>query len=475
MATGSATGFYAPRSTHDTPAASWGYRTGSPAIGALRLHNNNEKLRNDEGEDSRMKIVVACYGTRGDVEPCAAVARELLHRGHEVQMAVPPDLVGFVESAGLDATAFGPDPREMLDAHWAFYRTFFRKPWRLREARRLSREAWEPRFQAWEEMSRTLTSLAKDADLLFTGLVFEEVAGNVAEYYDIPLAALHYFPIRSNGELVPSLPAPLCRFTMTVHERLNWRGTKKVVNAQRRELGLSPATLPSARQITERGSLEIQAYDEVCFPGLADEWAELNGQRPFVGALTMNLPTDTDQDVASWIAAGKPPIFFGFGSVPVESAVDTLAMITAACAHLGERALVCAAGIDPSRVAHLDDVKVVGATNFAAAFPGCRAVVHHGGAGTTAACLRAGIPQLILPTDLDQTLWGARIKRLKVGSARRFSTLTPDSLMADLRTILAPQYLSRAREIAPQMSEPAKGVAAAGDLVERFARLGTVC
>ena len=156
---------------------------------------------------------------------------------------------------------------------------------------------------------------------------------------------------------------------------------------------------PAPRRITERGSLEIQAYDEVCFPGLAAEWAKWDGQRPFVGALTMELPTDADDEVASWIAAGTPPICFGFGSMPVESPADTLAMIGAACAQLGERALVCAGWSDFSHVPHFEHVKVVGAMNYAAIFPACRAVVHHGGAGTTAAGLRAGVPTLILWTD----------------------------------------------------------------------------
>ncbi|WP_197501625.1 glycosyltransferase, partial [Mycobacterium sp. 852002-51057_SCH5723018] len=57
-----------------------------------------------------MKFVVAAYGSRGDVEPCAAAARELLRRGHDVRLAAPPDKLGFVESAGLAAVAFGPDP-----------------------------------------------------------------------------------------------------------------------------------------------------------------------------------------------------------------------------------------------------------------------------------------------------------------------------------------------------------------------------
>ncbi len=376
-----------------------------------------------------MRFVLASYGTRGDIEPSAAIGRELLRRGHEVRMAVPPDLVGFAESAGLAAVAYGPDLQAMLDAHRNFWTRFFRNFWKIRDLIRLWREAWEPRTQGWGEMSTTLTSLADGADLLFTGLVFEEVAANVAEYYDIPLATLHYFPMRANGQLVPILPSPLARSAMTVNEWLSWRVTKKVEDAQRRELGLPKATGPSPRRIAERGSLEIQAYDEVCFPGLAAEWAKWDGRRPFVGALTMELSTDADDEVASWIAAGTPPIYFGFGSMPVESAADTVAMISAACAQLGERALVCAGGSDFSDVPHFDHVKVVGAVNYAAIFPACRAVVHHGGAGTTAAGLRAGVPQLILSTDLDQTLWGARVKRLKVGTARRFSTTTQESLV----------------------------------------------
>ena len=187
---------------------------------------------------------------------------------------------------------------------------------------------------------------------------------------------------------------------MTVFDWVHWRMAKKLEDAQRRELGLPKATGPLPRRIAERGSLEIQAYDEVCFPGLAAEWAKWDGRRPFVGALTMELPTDADEEVASWIAAGTPPIFFGFGSIPVESPADTLAMISAACAQLGERALVGAGGTDFSHVPHFEHVKVVGAVNYAATFPACRAVVHHGGAGTTAAGLRAGVPTLILSTDL---------------------------------------------------------------------------
>jgi UDP:flavonoid glycosyltransferase YjiC (YdhE family) len=420
-----------------------------------------------------MKFVLASYGGRGDVEPAVVVGRELLRRGHDVRMAVPPNLVGFAEAAGLAAVAYGLDSQPILDAQRNYWACYFRTPWKIKELNRMARESQEFATQCWGEMTTTLASVADGADLLLTGLIFEQPAVNVAEYYDIPLATLHFFPVRAQGQLLPFLPAPLIRAAMTVNDWLVWRGTKKGEDAQRRELGLPQATGPAARRVAERGSLEIQAYDEVCFPGLAAEWAHFAGRRPFVGALAMELPTDADEEVASWIASGSPPICFGFGSIPVESPADTIAMISAACARLGERALVCSGSTDFSNVPHSEHVKVVGVVNYATIFPACRGVVHHGGAGTLAAALRAGVPQLILWTLPDQPFFAAQLKRLKVGTGRRFSSTTAKSLTADLRRILDPQYLTRAREVATRMTKPAESAGAAADLVENFARLRT--
>jgi UDP:flavonoid glycosyltransferase YjiC (YdhE family) len=222
-----------------------------------------------------MKFVLASYGSRGDIEPCAAVGRELLRRGHDVRMAVPPDVIGFVESAGLAAVAYGPDRQVWQYAYRDFWTFFFGNFWRFQDLIRSWREFGELSTQFWGQMSTTLTSLADGADLVLTGQTFEEAAANVAEYYDVPLATLHYIPIRVNGQLVRILPSPLVRFAMTVIEWLSWRVTKKPEDAQRRELGLPKATGPAPRRITERGSLEIQAYDAVCFPGLAAEWAKM--------------------------------------------------------------------------------------------------------------------------------------------------------------------------------------------------------
>jgi UDP:flavonoid glycosyltransferase YjiC (YdhE family) len=395
-----------------------------------------------------MKFVLAGYGSRGDVEPFAAVGKELLRRGHDVCIAVAPNMLGFVESAGLAGVAFGPDSSRLLDEENV-------RNTKMRNPISVMVEGMDHLARLWAEWRTTLTALADGADLVLTGLPEQRFAANVAEYRGIPLALLDFFP---NQHWDPGALG-----------RLIEQMAKETEVAQRRELGLSEATGAST-------SLQIQAYDELCFPGLAAESAqhgELRPCRPFVGALTLELPTDADDEVLSWIAAGTAPIYFGFGSAMRVETDVTVATISAACAQLGERALICSGLSDFSHIPDSDHVKIVREVKHAAVFPACRAVVHHGGAGTTAAGMRAGIPTLILWLPVaDQPIWAAVVERLKVGFGRDFSTTTSESLIADLRMILAPEYAARARKVATQMTKPAESVASAADLLEETARRG---
>src|SRR6201996_965183 len=343
-----------------------------------------------------MRFVLVNYGTRGDVEPFVAVGQELLRRGHDVRMAVPNDSLGFVESAGLAAVAYGLDSQEVevLRGDGS----------KIQNPIGVLPEVIERVTQSWAEKGTTLMTLADGADLLLAGHNQQMLAANVAEYYGIPLAAVHIFPTQ------------LLDFGW-----LHWRITEEAEDAYRRALGLPETPGPATP------SLEIQAYDELCFPELAAEWAEQGGRRPFVGALTLQLPTDTDDEVLSWIAAGAPPVYFGFGSTPVEMPADTIAVIGAACSRVGARALVCMGTNEFGDVTSAEHVKVVREVNHAAVFPACCAVVHHGGAGTTASGLRAGAPMLILWNGLDQPMWAAAVGYLEVGFGRHFSDSTLDS------------------------------------------------
>jgi UDP:flavonoid glycosyltransferase YjiC (YdhE family) len=386
-----------------------------------------------------MKFALATLGTRGDVEPCAAVGRELQRRGHEVCLAVPPNYLGFVESAGLAALAHGRD-QAIQNAKLA--RKYGNTPSSVSMTWELLKDVTE----LWPELGAALTSLADGADLLLTDPSEQGLAANVAEYYDIPQASLHVYPIPPGGT--------------------EWHVTKEAEDTHRRSLGLPMKTRSSRRR-----PLEIQVYEELFFPELAAEWAKPDVRRPFVGGLTLDLPADADDEVSSWIAAGTPPIYFGFGSsARIAFPAEAFAMIGAACADLGERALICSGVSEFTQTPQVDHVKVVSAVNHSAVFPACRAVVHHGGPGTTFAGIRAGIPTLILWVSVDQPLWGAAVNQLGVGLGRPFF-LTQESLVADLRSILTARCVTRVREVAAQMATPAESVTAAADLLEDEARL----
>jgi UDP:flavonoid glycosyltransferase YjiC (YdhE family) len=309
--------------------------------------------------------------------------------------------------------------------------------------------------QVWAERSTTLPTLANGADLVLTGIAEQGLAANVADYYGIPLAALHFYPREHSrpddliGRVTKQAEAPNAEHS-----------------ACRKQ--------PDSRRYPQR-SRPTMSSDELCFPGVAAKWGEQAGRRPFVGALTLELPTDADEAALSWITAGTPPIYFGFGSnVRLGHPAQTVAMISAACTQLGERALICSGASDLTDIPHTDHVKIVGAVNHSAIFPACRAVVHHGGAGTTAAALRAGIPTLVLFSVRleDQPTWAAVVKQLGVGLGRSFLESTLKTLVADLRYVLAPHCLTRAREVATQMTKPAESLASAVDLLEDTARHG---
>lgn len=388
-----------------------------------------------------MRFALATLGTRGDVEPCATIGRELQRRGHDVRMAVPPNYLGFVESAGLSAVPHGQD---QVEQNAKILRKYGNAPNPILIAWEMVRDI----TQLWPELGAALVSLADGADLILTDASEHGLAANVAEYYDIPVAALHIYPIGPDST--------------------SSQITKEAEDAQRRALGLPAETSPSTRR-----PLEIQAYDELFFPGLAAEWAGSDVRRPFVGGLTLELPTVVDDEVSSWIAEGTPPIYFGFGSsARVAFPADVLEMISAACTQLGERALVSSGVSDLTGAPAFDNVKVVGSVNHSAVFPACRAVVHHGGPGTTFAGIRAGVPTLALAVSVDQPMWAAAVGQLGVGIGRHFSEMTPRSLVADLRAILTPECVARTREVAAQMATPAESVAAAADLLEDAARLG---
>lgn len=417
-----------------------------------------------------MRFAFALMGSRGDVQPALPVALELRRRGHRVDLGVAPNLVPLAARLGLDPVPLGLDSRTLLGSDTV------RRDKHSRNPRTWVRAHREMAAYGWTELREGLADLASGADAVVVGLLGQEVGSAVAEAYGCGFAALHYFPVRPNG-VVPLLPRGGPRLQRAVWEAglgLRWALTRTAENEQRRALGLGPAVVRLQDRLRDRGAVEVQAYDPLLVSGLADAWGV---NCPFTGFLALadddrarlDETTGSDPELEEWLAAGDPPVYVGFGSMPVADPAAVLAAVDGACADLGLRALVSSGwnSFEHSSDAGDDErVRVVGAVDHATILPRCAAAVHHGGAGTTAAALRARIPMVVGWYSADQPLWGRLIERAGVGVSREATSLDRATLRGALEQALQPEVVRRADELGRGLTPPDIAVKAAADALE---------
>ncbi len=158
------------------------------------------------------------------------------------------------------------------------------------------------------------------------------------------------------------------------------------------------------------------------------------------------MPSELDD----WLQAGSPPVFLGFGSMPVLDGENLLHTIRATLAELGVRGILAAGWSELDTVGD-DTLFVTGEVDHQSLLPRCAAAVHHGGAGTTHASLAAGTPTLVCSVFWDQSFWGAQCRR--VGATFPFARLNARRLTSGLREVLDKQVDVRAKEVARRMGE----------------------
>ncbi|MEU7767448.1 glycosyltransferase [Nocardia sp. NPDC049190] len=425
-----------------------------------------------------MRIAIPLTGTRGDVQPVVALGLELRRRGHDVLLGAPPNLIDFVTGTGLAARACGPDVQRLYSSEPGQKALASGNSLRLMQlvARQMAGYA--------AQMNREVIDVCTGADLIVASTVTEDRACSVAEAMGVPLVSLHYFPCRSNGAYpfpgaLPSHwrpPAPINRATWMLGENLRRVVFMRYINDLRAELGLPKSRAGTAAVLARRNVPEVQIYDPALVPGLPRQWGE---RRPFTGFLTLDRATRAavgdlagdHADILSWVDGGDPPVFFGFGSMPIRDAAAVLAMVSRVSARLGVRALVSAGWSDLDVAgAHVGaHVKVVGPFAHDLVFPHCAAAVHHGGVGTLFESLRAGLPTLVCSVSFEQPMWGGQVERLGVGAHIRFTQLTADRLEQGVASILARERRIRAGDFARTLNTDDAGARTA-DIVEASAR-----
>ncbi|MGV9665599.1 glycosyltransferase [Nocardia niigatensis] len=405
-----------------------------------------------------MKVLLAFAGSRGDAQPGVLLGRELTGRGHAVTLAVSPNLVGFAERHGVSAVPCGLDSDESLRAQRDDRR--FRHPNPVQRVRAVL----DLQRRGFAEAARDLLALAGDNEVLVTGMACEEVAAEAAGRHGLPLAAMHFFPIRPNRSVAVLPTAQGGRLPGPVN-RLGWKALTAArawalapqIAALRAEFA-GPATprLPGVPAYTA-----IQAYDPALFPGLAEDL----GAVPFTGfPVVTERGAGISEELGEWLISGAAPVYAGFGSMPVTDPVATEAMVREACRRLGLRMLL----VGPQfrgRIA--GELAVVDQVDHRAVLPLCAAAVHHGGAGTTAAVLRAGVPSVICSVQADQPYWGRQVESLGLGATAPFTGLNANRLERLLIRATEPSVVLRAAAHGARFRD--NGVQSAADVIESLA------
>ncbi|MET8755584.1 glycosyltransferase [Streptomyces sp. NPDC004667] len=396
-----------------------------------------------------MRVLLTAWGSRGDVEPLAALAVELRARGAQVRVCAPPDeeFAALLARVGVPLVPLGPTVRSVVAGT---------RPPTAKDAFRLAPELVAARFDV-------LTGAAEGCDVLLATGLMPAGARDVAEKLGIRYvyACFHVFGIPSRHFPPGSRPGKASPPDET-DNRVLWEQDAQRVNAlygealarHRASIGLPPVDNVRDHVFTDRPWL---AADATLCPsrGMTD----LDVVQ--TGAWIMPDDRPLPAGLEAFLDAGEPPVYVGFGSMAAHAPKDIARVATEAVRAHGRRVLLARGWADLAPVDDADDCFVVGEVNQQALFPRVAAVVHHGGAGTTTAAARAGAPQVVVPRIADQPYWAGRVAELGIGSAHHDPAPTSGSLSAALAGALAPGTLTRARAVAATLRGDGAAVAAA--------------
>jgi UDP:flavonoid glycosyltransferase YjiC (YdhE family) len=416
-----------------------------------------------------MRISVVAMGSRGDVQPMMVLADELRTRGHEVTLGVPPDLVWMGISAGLRTESIGPDIRPVLEVPEA-------REWLAsRDFRALGRRMEAMAREAGPQLIEDIPKVCADAEVMIAGVFADDIVLSCAEAAGVPFFAVHFAPYRPSSAYLPpvvtgrSLPGFLNLAGGHLFQSLCWAKFGGDPHGLRRRLGMGPTWRATAVRMARRGDQTLQAFSPVVVPNLP-----ARASTPVVGFFSLRPELHQalgdaalDDDLVRWIGSGESPVYVGFGSMPVADE-RVLDIVRTSAERLGIR-IVLSSGWSSVAATSDDRLRVVGKVDHDQVFPHCRAVVHHGGAGTTAAGLAVGAPTVVCSVFFDQPFWGSRVEQLGAGVHLCFKNLSVSTLCAALTSALEPATVRAAARTGTLLREDRPGQCRSADLIEAAA------
>lgn len=389
-----------------------------------------------------MHVLLTSIGSRGDIQPLLALATELQTLGHQALICAAPNFQQWVESYGVSFMPTGIDLEKWTKSSAASQPPSRPTP---EQRQQLARYSVISNFEGLKA--------AKGADLMVVAGTLQTAGRSIAEALNIPYVFVAYCPtVLPSADHPPAkmdavydqaLPAE-ANLALWAQEEASFNDLfRDVINEQRAALNLPPVDHVLRHITTDTPWLATD-----CLLGPAG--IPINMEITQAGTWFLNDPTPLSDELLAFLTAGEPPIYFGFGSMRGSEQTSRL-MIEAARA-LGRRAIILQGWGDLQVLNAGADCIAVNNVNHAKLLPHVAAVVHHGGAGTTAAAARAGKPQVIVPHVYDQHYWAHRMQLLGVGvSPSGVAAMTADSLIEALRTCLQPEIVACAADLATQI------------------------
>lgn len=380
-----------------------------------------------------MRILLSTYGSRGDVEPLAALAVQLQAVGAAAVVSAPPEpeFEELLARAGVDFVPAFMSVRQWID-----------------EARRDPRPLPALAARMIPAQYESLDAAAEGCDAIVATGLFPSCAAarNVADrrgiryeqavFCPMSLPSHHHKPFPRPGRPLPpemTDTRALWDLNLEVMNDL----FAEAMNANRAAIGLRAVDNVRDHVFTDRPLL---AADPVLWP-----WEPTDPSETVqTGAWILPDKRPLAADLEAFLDAGPAPVYVGFGSIALPSTREAARIAVEAARAKGRRVVLGRGWVEAAPLDDDGDVFLTGDVNQQALFRRVAAVVHHGGAGTTTTAARAGAPQLIVPQIVDQPFWAERIARLGVGVAHDGPTPTFESLSAALATALAPETGARA-------------------------------
>ncbi|MEU3892235.1 glycosyltransferase [Streptomyces sp. NPDC029041] len=398
-----------------------------------------------------MRVVIMTAGSRGDVAPYTGLGAGLARGGHEVTLATHGLFEPLVAGSGV---RFHPTP---VDPHAVSHSDRGRDLHAGTSGLGKLLRAVPMARSAAEEMTDALVAAARGADIVLAAGAVAPLGRAIAEGLSLPSLGLFLQPQHPTREFgAPMLGG---RSLGAVGNHLGGRAVicavdrvfTHAVHRLRTRHGMALRGPSAGRRAHERARWPVlHGFSEQVVPRPKD-W------RPGLEVAGYWWPHDTRAlpgDVEEFLSAGPPPVFVGLGSATVPDAGHLSAEIVRALRTAGLRGIIQQgwAGL----AARGDtDVITVGDLPHALLFPRTAAVVHHAGAGTTAAVLRAGVPTVPVPVQFDGGFWAARLVALGTAPcAVPLRGLTAASLASALRRATSdPHHRVHAQELARGLAE----------------------